>query len=85
VEIPYDKNEYAKFKSDIELLAKHYRVEFSNFENLVPPNYWGSKDSTTLDKKQEIDFMHFQAEGHDLLANEVVKQLIKLKRVINDF
>ncbi len=81
VEIPYIKSEYDNFKRDIELLTKEHHAQFVNFENLVPAHFWGSKGGTRLSKQAEIDFMHFQAGGHTLLANEVVKHLIYSKRV----
>jgi hypothetical protein len=47
----------------------------------VPAHFWASKDGTRLSEQAEIDFMHFQAGGHTLLANEVVEYLIYSKRV----
>jgi hypothetical protein len=81
VEIPYIKSEYESFKKEVRTLVKEHDAKFANFENLVPAELWGSKGGTTLGEKPEIDFMHFQAGGHTLLANEVVKQLLNAKRV----
>lgn len=81
VEIPYVRSEYDNFKKEIELLTKEHHAQFVNFENLVPAHFWGSKGGTRLSEQAEIDFMHFQAGGHTLLANEVVKRLIYSKRV----
>jgi hypothetical protein len=81
VEIPYIKSEYDSFKNEVQILAKEQHAQFVNFEDLVPADLWGSKGGTTLGEKTELDFMHFQAGGHSLLANEVVKHLIQPKRV----
>lgn len=81
VEIPYTKSEYENFKQEVQTLVKEHDAKFSNFENLVPAELWGSKGSTSLGEQAEIDFMHFQSGGHTLLANEVVKQLMNAKRV----
>ncbi len=81
VEIPYFKSEYDHFKNEVQILAKEQNAQLVNFENLVPPHLWGSKGATTLGEQSELDFMHFQAGGHTLLANEVVKHLTQPKRV----
>lgn len=81
VEIPYIKSEYDSFKNELQILAKEQHAQLVNLENLVPAHLWGNKDGTTLAEKIELDFMHFQADGHTLLANEVVKYLIQPKRV----
>lgn len=80
VEIPYIRSEYEGFKNDVQILAKEQRAQFANFENVVPPHLWGSKGGTTIGQQSELDFMHFQAGGHTLLADEVVKHLIQPKR-----
>ena len=73
VKIPYDIKEYENFKQDIEKTALKYGVQFENFENIVPPEYWGEKNSTGLSDEQELDFMHFQAAGHRILANKIYR------------
>ena len=69
VEPPYIASEYLKFKDDIENLSKKYGATYVNFEGLVPPKYWGEKSTTNLTETKELDFMHFQAGGHKILAN----------------
>lgn len=76
VEIPYDQDEYAKFKLDALNLARAHSVRLSNLEGLIPPNLWGEKDSTVLKGSGgELDFMHFQGAGHQVLASEIKKLL----------
>lgn len=73
VEGPYVASEYFQFKTDVQLLAKKYHVAFFNLESLVPSELWGTKVSTTGGVSQEIDFMHFQADGHKLLADKLAE------------
>ena len=75
VKIPYDLDQYGKFKSEIQLLAQKNGAKFVNLEHLVPAELWGTKASTTLGDEPEIDFMHFQAGGHQLLANALYGEL----------
>lgn len=75
VEVPYEISEYAEFKNEIVKLAKDYDAIYLNLEDLVPPQFWGSKDSTTGGVSNEIDFMHFQGGGH-LLLSEKLNQAI---------
>lgn len=72
---PYDDEEYSQFKIDVESLVLKRGVEsnFVDLEKLIPNEMWGMKQLTTFnsDKGFELDFMHFQVEGHELLANEL--------------
>ncbi len=76
VEIPYLADEYQKFKSDARGLATKYHAVLANLENLVPNEYWGHKDATNIDGEAELDFMHFQAGGHRLLAAEMTELVL---------
>jgi hypothetical protein len=74
VEQPYYINEYNEFKSDISKICKDAGVEYYNAEGIIPARYWGTKAATTLgNKSREIDFMHFQAGGHKILADSLRK------------
>ena len=75
VKIPYDLNQYEKFKSEIKWISQGFNARFVNFESLVPANLWGTKNATTLGDRQELDFMHFQAGGHKLLADALFEEL----------
>ena len=75
VKIPYNLEQYDNFKTDIQLTASRYNIEFINLESLVPAKFWGTKDATTLGGMQELDFMHFQSGGHDLLADTLYGKL----------
>lgn len=65
---PYIESEYNAFKSDLTDLVAAYDQTVHNLENLVPGQFWGMKDSTVVGGKTELDFMHFQHEGHKRLA-----------------
>lgn len=75
VKRPYDPKEYADFKSDIETLANTHGAAFANLEAIIPGALWGTKASTSVGSEPEYDFMHFQGQGHDLLAKNLLKRL----------
>lgn len=75
VEIPYNQKEYNQFKDTINDLAKNFSLEFFNLENSILPNLWGVKGGTKLSVEDELDFMHFNEEGHSLFAQEIIKIL----------
>ena len=67
--------EYAAFKAEMATLADRPDVRFANLEDLVPADLWGAKAATTLGGGEELDFMHFQAGGHRLLAAALYREL----------
>lgn len=71
VEPPYDSRAYADFISDMRVLLAEGGGEFRNFSDLVPAEFWGMKDGTNVDGELELDFMHFQAPGHALVADSL--------------
>lgn len=75
VAIPYDLQQYEKFKSEVEAAAHGDHVKFIDAGDLVPAEFWGTKDATTIGGEQELDFMHFQASGHILLADKIFNEL----------
>lgn len=75
VETPYVAKEYSAFKREIEMLAVKFGAVFANLEGLVPGKLWGSKDATSANGEAELDFMHFQASGHHLLAEKMFNLL----------
>jgi len=77
VKVPYDIHEYASFKSEMTSIVQENKAFFVDLENLVPAKLWGTKNSTTIGGGQELDFMHFQAGGHRLLARALYNELKK--------
>ena len=72
VEVPYDLREYEAFKSEVEgLTQSSANAQFRNWESIVPGPLWGLKASTTGDEEPELDFMHFQYKGHQILADSL--------------
>ena len=74
IEIPYIESEYSKFKNDVKEMSKQYdNVQFENLENIII-DFWGLK---TLPHylNLELDFMHFTAKGHEILADSLYKIL----------
>lgn len=73
IKIPYDYEDYNKFKSEIENYTNGLNSKFANFENIISGNNWGNKKSTNLNNENyEFDFMHFTSEGHNLLADSII-------------
>ena len=68
---PYDTEQYNLFKSDIKVLATDNNITYYNFEDIVPLDRWGFKASTSYGTEKERDFMHFQFQGHQALANSL--------------
>ena len=69
-----------QFKKEVKALAMSEHVTFSNFESIIPGEYWGLKQSTKLGGQPEYDFMHFSSVGHSLLAKALddrIQQMIK--------
>ncbi len=79
VEIPYVDSEYQAFKAETQTLAKQYGATFANLESLVPAELWGSKAATSAGKQQELDFMHFQAGGHQILAARLAELIAEVR------
>jgi hypothetical protein len=74
VEPPYDPAAYVAFKNEVRNLCSQFQnVSFFDFERIVPAEYWGLKNTTSLNTAQEIDFMHFMEPGHQKLANAIVE------------
>lgn len=75
VKLPYVPAQYEKFKHEIQALAQAKGATYLNWEGLVPVEHWGSKDATTVGGEVEIDYMHFRAAGHKLLADAAFEAL----------
>jgi hypothetical protein len=75
IPLPYASSEYLAFKARARSLAERYSARFEDYENLVPAQYWGLKDSTTLSSQLELDFMHFTSNGHAILAARLANDL----------
>lgn len=66
---PYDPREYARFKQQTRAMAEASGARWIDLDRIVPSRWWGSKDATGVDGRPEIDFMHFQGEGHRIVAD----------------
>lgn len=71
IQLPYDINEYAQWKSEVEKLTDKYGAKFLNLEELVPVNYWGTYVG------DNIDFMHFQGPGHRIVGTYFGKFMVQ--------
>ena len=71
-----DSAKAAQFKATIEALAERRNgVRFANLEGLIPGEYWGLKASTDGDGEPELDYMHFQFKGHQMLAEALKTEI----------
>ena len=56
---------YSKIVSDTN------NVNFKSFEKIIPNNLCGTKPGTSVDRKVEVDFMHFQGPAHKILSTNI--------------
>lgn len=73
---PYVEADYARFKQDVARRSAAAGARFVNLESLVPGRLWGAKESTSGGEGVEIDYMHFQADGHRLLAARLAAEIL---------
>ncbi len=71
---PYVEEEYTQFKKDVAMIAEQGGAELWNLELLVPGPYWGMMKDVR-GKGAGFDFMHFQEEGHAMLAKAIGEKL----------
>ena len=71
--LPYDENDYNNFKKQVKELSEKMGplVYFRNYEGIVPAELWGYKAATNLQSDREIDYMHFQYRGHQIMADSL--------------
>lgn len=74
---PYDPDEYETFKFEVQEISRLHGSDFFDFETLVPGKFWGTMNSINADNGPTYDFMHFRGEGHDLLADAIIKTIQK--------
>jgi len=74
VNLPYEKADYRKFKEDIMNLKSH-NCTVLDFDDIVPGKLWGYKEATNLLEKREVDYMHFQFKGHQILADSLFQYI----------
>jgi hypothetical protein len=75
----YSQSEYVKFKNEIiDLNIKFYTMIF-DLDNIVESKNFGSID------KNNLDFMHFDYEGHIVLFNQIKNILDNEINIKNDF
>jgi hypothetical protein len=73
VSLPYDIYEYEKFKLALARLVFNYsNAKLKDYSTIVPSKFWGYKDPTNFIDKREVDFMHFQYGGHQILADSII-------------
>ncbi len=77
VKIPYVETEYAAFKQRVlQVFGSRQGIVVLNLERAVANGLWGTKASTSLGDEPEYDFMHFQAKGHQALADALFEAIV---------
>ena len=75
-EIPYLKNDYSNFKNDMKNICDKKQCIYFDLDSIIPDEKWGYKASTSLKGEQnEIDFMHFTYEGHQIMSKAFINIL----------
>ena len=70
-------NDYSFWKSGLTKIVGGSKFSLSDLSNLVEEKYWGSNFAN------DIDFMHFGAQGHIILADKIFKELMSLSSTQN--
>jgi hypothetical protein len=73
---PYLATEYAQYRRDVAALAERHGARFGDLDALIPAEAWGRTPAMDFEGDLEIDFMHFRAEGHVLLA-QAIERLVR--------
>lgn len=79
ISLPYDPGEYSTFKQYVAELCKKYQAGWINLEKVVPDRYW-KINKPGKDGASTLDFMHFEAPGHEILADSLFRHLQTPKR-----
>jgi len=79
ISLPYDPGEYSTFKQYVAELCKKYQAGWINLEKVVPDQYW-KINKPGKDGASTLDFMHFEAPGHEILADTLFRHLQTPKR-----
>ncbi len=77
VPLPYDEIEMKNFNKDITSIAQVNSAKIKDFSKIVPGKYWGFKEPTNFIDSIELDFMHFQYEGHRILSDSLIQFISK--------
>lgn len=72
--LPYEKADYQKFKGEI-LNLNSVNCKVLDFDDIVPGKFWGFKEATNLLEQREVDYMHFQFKGHQILADSLYQHI----------
>ena len=71
LKLPYKIDEYNEFLIFSEKISETYKVNFRNYEKIIPNNLWGTKPGTSIHRNKEVDFMHFQGPAHKILSSHI--------------
>ncbi len=69
--IPYELKQYKKYKSTIRSMCSSYGANYYDLDSTVPAEFWGTKIGTGMDGGVEVDYMHFQGRGHEIISEHL--------------
>lgn len=72
VEPPYELAQYEAWKPTLEQLCAAHGAHYLDLDRLVPDDLWGTSAG-------DIDFMHFQGEGHRILGERIAHEITRIE------
>jgi len=77
--IPYESDLYKEFKREVRKECLKTGAHFLDLEKVVPNEYWDRLINTQEGSvNEQLDFMHFQQEGHRLVADTIFHHFVSL-------
>lgn len=77
VEPPYHMDQYAAWKKSVEAICAKKFAGFTDLDGIVPGELWGRADG------DNIDFMHFRGEAHEILAKAIADEVRRREQIGN--
>ncbi len=70
VEPPYELPQYHSWKVELQKLCEKDGATYLDLDHLIPDTLWGTVSD-------QVDFMHFQGKGHEILAKKITEEITK--------
>jgi hypothetical protein len=78
--IPYESDLYKEFKMEVRKECLKTGAHFLDLEKVVPNQYWDRLiNAQEGSVNEQLDFMHFQQEGHRLVADTIFHHFVSLR------
>jgi len=77
--IPYESDLYKEFKMELRKECLKTGAHFLDLEKVVPNQYWDRLiNAQEGSVNEQLDYMHFQQEGHRLVADTIFHHFVSL-------